>query len=489
MTDEHPLRPADVVRRTIVGAVSLGGGQVFSQVLNIAGLIVLARIMTPAEFGLVAIFTFFLALLTALGDLGLGMSLVRQQNEPSETDFRAVSAFQKVLALGITLAALAATPWAVRTYDLEPGQWWLFPVMALAIVADAIRFYPLAKFERRLRYEYVGAVEITQAVVFNIVLLMLAVAGYKTICFPVAVVFRSSAGAMLANVMGPRVPAWFWDWPTVRRYLATGLPYQGVHLIAVLRNSIVPVFIALLLGRAAVGHLEWAAMVAGFPLTGLILLQRLYVGSFSRLLAHPDELRRFVTHLVTVAHAIVAPLAVLTLVLIDPIVRIVFGEVWLTAVPIVRWLWLGCLVIPTTAPLTGLLHAVGKSRVAFLAALGGSLATWAVGVPLVFAFGEVGVAVGMLSVHVAGYVVWRTARRAVDFRVLGPAAFAWVCALPAAGVAWWWQATFPIASVVQLLLCGAVAGAVYVLVLGLAGMTFLRPVRDALALGGLGRPA
>ena len=153
---------------------------------------------------------------------------------------------------------------------LTLGQWWLFPVMALAIVADSIRFYPLARFERRLRYEYVGAVEITQAVVFNIVLLALAIGGYTTICFSVAVVFRSSAGAILANIIGQRLPGWVWDWPTVKRYLSTGLPYQGVHLITVARNSIVPIFIALLLGRAAVGRLELAAMVAGFPLTGLI---------------------------------------------------------------------------------------------------------------------------------------------------------------------------------------------------------------------------
>ena len=481
--DQHALRPAEVIRRTIVGAASLGGGQVASQVLNIAGLIVLARMMTPAEFGLVAILTFLLALLTAVGDLGLGMSLVRQGPEPSEADFRAVSTFQRVMALGIALAALAAAPGVVLVYDLAPGQWWLFPVMALAIAADAVRFYPLAKFERRLRYEYVGAVEITQAVVFNIALLGLAISGYKSVCFSVAVVLRSSAGAILANAMGERLPGWLWDWPVVKRYLSTGLPYQGVHLMTVIRNSIVPVFIALVLGRAAVGHLEWAAMVAGFPLTGLILLQRLYVGSFSRLRAHPEDLRRFVTRLIVLAHAMVAPLAVLTLVLLDPIVRTVFGENWLPAMPIVRWLWLGCLVIPTTAPLTGLLHAFGKSRVVFAVACVGLIATWVVGVPLVFVYGEVGIAIGMLSIHVAGAVIWRTARQAIEFRILRPAALVWACALPAGAVAWWWQVALPITSIPQLMLCGAVAALVYGLVFGFVAVVSFPSVREALVLG------
>ena len=474
------LRPSDAIQRTVRGAVALGGGQVAAQVLNIGGTILLARILTQAEFGLFAILTFFLAFLTALGDLGLGMSLVRQPTEPSDEVFRVVSTFQRVVAVVVALAALAVTPLVVAAYDLAPGQWWLLPVMGIAILADSVRFLPLTKLERHLVYERVGLVEVVQAVVFNIVLLSLAMAGYRTTCFPIAVVARSTVGAALAVAIGPRLSGWSWQWNIVREYLSFALPFRGVHLITVVRTAMVPVFIGLLLGRAAVGRLEWAAMVAGFPLTGLILLERLYIGSFSRLRAHPAELRSFVGHVVALAHAVVAPVAVLTLVLIDPIVRLVFGEQWVDAIPLVFWLWLGCLLIPTLAPLRGLLHAFGMSRVVFIATLIGSIATWIVGVPLVLWLGEVGAAVASLSVHVAGAAVWVYARRAVSFRALGPATLTWVSAVPAGVLAWWWNLTYPIGAIPQLFLCGVVAAAVYVAVLGITGMAFVRPVREAL---------
>ncbi len=487
MADTPAVRPSDVVRRTIRGAVSLGGGQVAAQILNIGGTLVLARLLTPAEFGLFAILTFFLALLTALGDLGLGMSLVRRPAEPSDADYRAVSSFQQIVSVGVALVTLAATPWVVRAYGLTQDGWWLFPVMSVAILADSVRFLPLARLERQLAFERVGAVEIIQALVFNAVLLALAVRGFHAVCFPMAVVVRSVVGAVVAVMMGPRLTGWRWSWSAVEPYLAFGLPFRGIHLITVLKNSLVPICVGLLLGRASVGRLEWAAMVAGFPLTGLILLQRLYVGSFGRLQEHPMELREFVKHVIWVAHAVVAPLAFVTVVLIDPIVRVVFGDAWLSAVPLFFWLWLGCLIAPTLAPLTGLLHALGQSRVVFRATLVGTLATWIAGVPLVLAFGEVGVAIASLAVHVSGITIWRAAHRAVGFNGFGVVALIWGSGAVAGASAWWLQSAFSIASVPQLLLCGAVAVLTYVFALGTGGLTFLWPNREALSASNLRR--
>ena len=464
MEHESVLRPAEIMRRAMLGAATLGGGQVAAQFINIAGMIALARMLTPAEFGLVAILTFFLSLLTALGDLGLGMSLVRSPVEPTEAEFRAVSSFQQVVALCVTLAALAATPLMMRAYNLSAPDWWLFPVMALAIVADSVRFLPLVRLERRLIYQRVGAIEFTQAVVSTTVLLTLARAGYHAACFPIAVVARSVAAAIVANAIGPRRHGWRWDWPTAKHFLSIGLPYQGVILLTVARNSIVPVFVGLLLGRAAVGHLDWATMVAGFPLTGLILFQRLYVGSFSRMAAHPEDLAGFVTTVLSVAHAIVAPVAVVTLVLLDPIVRIVFGEQWIAAMPLVRWLALSCLVMPTVAPLTGLLHALGRSRTVFALTLVGLIAMWAAGVPLVLTFAETGAAIAMLAIHAGSVMIWRTARRLVPFTVLKSATVTWIAAVPAGALAFWWNRTWPITSLAPLLVCGAAAVVPYAVV-------------------------
>jgi O-antigen/teichoic acid export membrane protein len=488
MANAHVLNPADVIARTLRGAVALGGGQVVAQLLNIGGAILLARTLTPAEFGLVAILMFFLALLTALGDLGLGMSLVRRPVEPDELEMRAVATLQLAATLLVVLIAWLATPFVVRAYGLAADGWWLLPAMTVAILADAFRFLPLARLERVLQYERIGLVEVTQAFVFNTVLLTLAWSGWRAACFPVAVVARSLVGAALANVLGPRLGGLAWSWPIAREHLAFGVPFRGVHLLTVLRTSIVPTFVGLLIGRAAVGHLEWAAMVAGFPLTGLILLQRLYVGSFARLQHHPRELGAFASHLVMAAHALVAPVAVLTLVLVQPIVRIVFGPQWLDAIPLFYCLSLGCLVMPTVAPLAGLLHALGHSRSVFRAALLGTVITWIAGVPLVLGLGELGMAIAGLGVHGANLIVWRRARAAVDIRIMPGVAGIWTAGAIAGLAAWWWNGVRPITSLADLLLCGAAAAIVYATAIVALALALFPAARVAFSMEALRRP-
>jgi O-antigen/teichoic acid export membrane protein len=377
----------------------------------------------------------------------------------------------------------------MRAYSLGGHQRWFIPAMTAAVVADAFRFLPLARLERHLQYERIGVVEVTQAIAFNTVLLALAWSGWRAACFPVAVVVRSLTGAILARSLGPHLAGWAWSWPIAREHLRFALPFRGVYVLTVLRTAIVPTFVGLLIGRAAVGHLEWAAMVAGFPLTGLILLQRLYVASFARMQHHRDELGVFASRFVMVAHALVAPLGILTLVLLYPIVRIVFGGVqWIAAMPLVYVLWLGCLVSPTVAPLAGLLHALGQSRTVFRAAVTGTIVTWTVGVPLVLSLGELGMAIAALSIHAANLIIWRRARAATRIRFMPAVAGIWGCAALAGLVAWWWSQARPLLGLADLLICGATAALVYAVAASALGLVLFPAARARLSMDALRRP-
>jgi PST family polysaccharide transporter len=376
----------------------------------------------------------------------------------------------------------------MSAYGLAADEWWLLPLMTVAVLADSFRFLPLARLERRLQYERIGVVEIAQALIFNTVLLSLAWSGWRTACFPIAVAARSVSGMLLARALAQPLDGWRWSWPIAREHLALALPFRGVYILTVLRTAIVPTFVGLLIGRAAVGHLEWAAMAAGFPLTGLIFLQRLYVGSFARMQHHREELGAFASHFVMAAHALVAPLAVLTLVLIQPIVRIVFGVQWLNAIPLFYCLWLGCLAVPTLAPLAGLLHALGYSKTVFHAALAGTIGTWVVGVPLVLWLGELGMAVAALSVHAANLMVWRRARALTDIRIVPEVPGIWMSAACAGLAAWWWNLVLPIRTLADLLVCGAAAALVYAVAIGALALVLYPATRARLSLDTLRRP-
>lgn len=459
-----PARPASassIARSAARGAVALGVRQALVQGLNIAGAVVLARVLSPAEFGVYAVVTFVLAFLVAFGDVGLGASLVQQHREPSLRDYRAVFTAQQLLVGLAVLALWLLAPWITGAYGRPPGEVWLFRSLALALFFTSFQTIALIRVERHLAFEKVALVEVAQAVVFNALAVGLALRGVGVMSFAIALVARSLVGAVLANSIAPWPIGFRWDWPRVRAHLRFGLPYQGISLVSLLKDSISPVLIGLLLGARQVGFVNWAGMVAAYPVLALMVLQRVYLPAFSRMSVHPKELRRFVERVLRLTNTVVAPLSVLTLVLIEPATRLVFGAKWLPALPLFFLFWTANLFVPTATPLLGLLNALGESRTALRFATLWMAGTWLLGAPLVLAFGAVGFAFANVAVQLSNVWLFRVAQARVGFRVLAPALHAWLAAGVAGGATWLLAWSVMPNSLVELGVCAAGGAVVY----------------------------
>src|SRR6188508_3013008 len=108
--------PAAIAKKALRGALALGARQVVVQAVNLAGGISLARLLTPAEFGVFGIVTFVLSFLTTLGDVGLGASLIRQHSEPDEHDYRVIFSAQQALVSLVVIAFWVAAPFLAAAY-------------------------------------------------------------------------------------------------------------------------------------------------------------------------------------------------------------------------------------------------------------------------------------------------------------------------------------------------------------------------------------
>ncbi|WP_276959361.1 oligosaccharide flippase family protein, partial [Allomeiothermus silvanus] len=135
--DETPLSLQDLGRQATRSATALAVRQVLVQGLNVLGGILLARLLTPAEFGLYAIVTFLLAFLVAFGGTGLAASLIRQPNEPDELDYRSVYTVQQIIVVTLVVALWIIAPWISRAYRLPLDAAWIFRLVALSLLATS----------------------------------------------------------------------------------------------------------------------------------------------------------------------------------------------------------------------------------------------------------------------------------------------------------------------------------------------------------------
>lgn len=460
-----------LARDAVRGGGLLGLRQVLAQGLNLAGYAVLARLLGPAEIGVLGIALFVLAFLGTCGGAGLQASLIRLPDEPSRDDYRAVFTLQEAIMGAVALAAFAAAPWIAALYGRPAEEAWLFRLIAITLVVTSFQAIPAAMLERRLDFGKVAVVEIAQALAYNVVVVGLVwLAGWTTAAFGVALLARALVGAGLASAMSPWPARPLWDWPRALAFLRIGMPLQGGALVGQLKDSITPIFIGLAAGAAAVGYVQWAQTLAVGPLWASMVLSRVYLPTFARVQRDPATLARFVEGAVRATHALVAPCAVLVLALIEPITTLVFGAQWLPAIPIFHLLWITNLVVPTTTVVLAFLAALGDTRTSLRFALLWLAVTWTLGVPLVLWAGAIGYALANVGVLATNLVLFRVARARLDFRLLPATVPVWLWA-GTVGVALrllgWLQ---PCESLGALALRLGLGGALYV-----AGLAVLAP--------------
>jgi len=459
-----------IAREAVRGGGLLGLRQVFAQALNLAGYAILARLLGPTEIGVLGIVLFVFTFLGTCGGAGLQASLIRLPDEPTADDYRAVFTLQEAIMGVIALFAFAAAPWLAALYGRPPEEVWLFRLVGITLFVTSFQAIPAAKLERRLDFGRVALVEVSQALAYNVVVVALVWRGWGTLSFGVALLVRALTGALLASAVSPWSARPRWDWAQASSFLRIGAPLQGTAVVSQLKDSITPIFIGLAAGTATVGYVQWAQTLAAGPLWASMVLSRVYLPTFARVQREPATLARFVEGAVRATHALVAPAAVLILVLIEPITAIVFGPQWLPAVPIFRILWIANLIVPTATAVLAFLAALGDTRTSLRFAFIGFAATWLLGVPLVMLAGGIGYALANAGVLATNLLLFRVARGRLNFRLLPAMVPVWLWAFTVGALVHVAARFHPVTGLVQLAVYLAAGGFLYA-----AGLFFLAP--------------
>ncbi len=417
-----------VTQRIIRGALALGVRQVCVHASNVGGSILLARLLTPADYGIYAVVTFFIVFLGAFGGTGLAANLIREHPVPSKEIFRAVYSFQQVFVLILAAAFWSVAPILARTYHLAASGSGLFRLIALSLVATTAMVPSQIEMERHLDFSRLAIIETVQALCFNAVAVIMAWKGFGAISFGVALMTRSLVGAILANLMQPAYYGWLLKWNLAKPHLKFGVYYQSSQLLSMVKDSITPLLIGYLVGSVGVGYLSWAAMLAAYPVLLLMVLQRLYLPAFAKFRGDPVHTGRFLEQVLWATNAIAAPFAVALLILIHPVTVLIFGNKWLTSIPLFYFFWTANLFVPTATPIGSILNSSGRANLGAAFAAMWMILTWVLGWPLALWKGILGIAMATALVQLSNLIMFKTAQKIVPFHILRTIRIPWVLA-------------------------------------------------------------
>jgi lipopolysaccharide exporter len=395
-----PAEPVALGASAARGVGVLVGRTLGLQLLTAGVTIVLARLLTPADYGMFALALSIQQAGQRLAELGMPAALIGQEAEPSAEQEAAVGGAMLFISLLVSGALATVAFVIVPALGADSEALRVIGVAGVAMSFYAGRAVPTALMERHLKFGRVALVEAADTLTFNAFALVGALAGFGAF---------SLAGAVPAGALASLATAWalqsFARRPILRLDPLRPMLRFGVQITAVQGMNVAREvgFVAVLTavgGSASAGFYAMAKRLFSFPIALTGAVARV---SFPALSRSRDQ-REARTASATLYTAIVAglPLA-LVAGAVQPLIQIVLGDTWMPTADIVLAGSLGMLVAASgNATMMGYALSKGEPGSILVASALESVAACGLAVALTVSLNETGIGLALtLSILIA----------------------------------------------------------------------------------------
>jgi PST family polysaccharide transporter len=427
--------------------------------------ILLARLLAPEIFGLFAIINFIITFFQYFSDIGFGASLI-QKKKISKKELDTVFTLQQLIVVSLIIIAWFTAPLIVNHHPkLDPSSIWLIRIMSLSLLFTSLKTIPQIKLERQLKFDRLIVPEVVEVLSFQAIALGLAWSGYGVWSFVIALVIRSFLGLATLYLLAPYRPRPSWHRPTLKHLIGFGLPYQSNYFLALIKDSLTPVFIGLISGSYAVGLLNWAFSVSKLPIEFISDIFRVTFPSFARIQGNRVLIKKAVEKTIYFSNLIIFPLITLLIVFAQPLVDLVYTVKWQPALPAFYVHAIAIFFVGINNVVTNSLWSLGKVKSGMKIMVINTILNWAISVPLVFKMGFIGVMYGSLAVMIIGTLVARyEMNRLVKLNLLDQTVKPLIAALSAGFIGFLLQQFFSV-NFFTLILFGFLSAIVYCLMI------------------------
>ncbi|HEY7086619.1 MAG TPA: lipopolysaccharide biosynthesis protein [Tepidisphaeraceae bacterium] len=336
---------ADLGGHSARGGALMIASDTFQLVLGFVSTFVLARILVPGDFGLVAMVGSIMAFVATMRDFGLPMATVQK---PNLTHIQLSNLFWLNLKLAALVAILLtglapAIAWFYRQPQLTAITW----VMTVGVFAVGMSTIHMGLLRRQMRFRAITAIESCGAAAGVAVAIPAAMmgAGYWALVLQQVTASVATGAALWAvSRWRPGPPQRNGDDPEMRSMLSYGKYLTGSRAVNYVGKNLDVVLIGKFAGAAPAGLYQKAEQWAGLTFWQVYSpLSDVLVASFSRLQQDPERYRAYFRKSVMGLYFITAPAMAFACVGANEIILLLLGPKWAAAVPIFRVMAIGAL--------------------------------------------------------------------------------------------------------------------------------------------------
>lgn len=352
--------PDSLKNKTLKGTVWSSIERFSVQAIQFVVMIFMARILTPAEYGIVGMVTIFIAVSQSLIDSGFSQALIRKQNR-TQLDNSTVFFFNIVVGIILYFVLFFCAHPIARFYD-EPILIPVTHIVALSLPINSFAVVQRALLTTNIDFKTQAKASFGGAIASGAVGLSLAYTGYGVWAIVWAQIASTSISVLLLWILSYWRPSWQYSWTTFRELFSFGSKLMVSGLINTLYNNIYLIVIGKIFKASDLGFYTRAgqfSQLSAENLTGI--LQRVTFPVLCTIQDDDERLSEIYRKILRTSAYIIFPIMIGMAALAQPLVISILTEKWFYSSILLVPICLGGMWYPIHAINLNLLQVKGRS--------------------------------------------------------------------------------------------------------------------------------
>ncbi len=392
-----------LTKKTVGGIIWTFAEQFSNRGISIAVTLLLARFLTPDDYGLVAMMAVFIAIANSLMDMGFNQALIRKQNA-TEVDFSTAFYMNFILGIISYLLLYISAP-LISDYFNETMLISLIRVAGIVILINTFQFVPRSILTRNLNFKVQLKATVPATFISGICAVILAYAGYGVWALIAQTIISSLIITILLWSMGDRwKPKFIFSYNSLSEMFDFGSNLFLSGIIDIIFKNIYVLIIVKLFSTTIAGHYFFVSKVKELILLQLVdSIQKVTYPSLSTIQDDDIRLKAGYRKIIQVTTFTFFPVITMTAALAEPMFLALFTEKWLPAVPYLQLMCIAGLIYPLQAISINVLKVKGRSDIYLRL---GILEKINIAIILIISaqFGVIGILVGQIISSIISYI-------------------------------------------------------------------------------------
>jgi O-antigen/teichoic acid export membrane protein len=340
----------------IWNAIEKFSGHLLSLVIGI----VLARILTPEDFGLMGMLVIFTAIAGTFVESGMGSGLIQKQ-EKTAVDYSTVFVFNFVIALIFYIVLYVSAPYVADFYN-ESRLTTLLRVLSINIIIGALVAIQRVKLNLELKFKTLAKINVTVNFLSGGIAIGLAWFGFGYWALAIQMILAGIFSFIIFLLMNNWSYSLQFSKDSFKELFGFGSKLLFASLYAQALRNVYDIYIGKYYSSADLGFysraIKFTELIAG---TVNSVIQQVTYPLLAQMRNDPDRMMAIFSRLIKMSAFIIFPSMVLLSVLSEPIVLVLLTDKWAAVIPLLQWMAFGRIFYPASSLNLNLLNANGRS--------------------------------------------------------------------------------------------------------------------------------